>query len=410
MPNAASRIITPLLSLLLVTIGVIATGGSPAVAAEAPADSATTDVSVYDYDLGDAAYTVGNFHAFNKHGRPAKRLAPLELTGRVYAPLAPTGRALPLVVIAHGLFWTCANDAKDTTGGEWPCRGGRTAIPSYAGYDYLGRSLAARGMVVVSIGANGVNAGELGQVADRARATLVFEHLRLWQQLVGAGSGALAGAFTDPSTGGPAAPDFRGSVDFSNVGLLGHSRGGRGMMWAAAAKHRNRVPAGVTFKAVFGLAAAGPAFMDRRRAAGYTVRDVPLMTWSGTCDATGRDEYNVLARRSHNPVNIALTVPGANHNNLNARWAAASGLPGAEDDAYHPHGRPSRCYVQGTSVTHGPQPTDRTLGYDAEQAVATTYVTAFLARYLQQDTSNDAVLSGASQPVAGLAAVELAAY
>jgi hypothetical protein len=383
---------------VVVVLGVVTT---PSIF-PAAADPAPT-VAVYDYHLGDRVFHVGNFHAMRKNGYPARRLAPLEVTGRVYAPADAAGRHLPLVVIAHGLFWTCANDARDTTGGEWPCTGGRTAIGSYAGYDYLGRTLAARGMVVVSISANGVNAGELGQVADRARASLVFEHLRLWQSLVDSGSGALAGTFVDPATGVPAAPDFRGSIDFSDVGLLGHSRGGRGMMWAAAAKHRGRVPAGVTFKAVFGMAAAGPAFMDRRRAAGYTVRDVPLMSWAGTCDATGRDEYNVLARRGHNPVNIALTVHGANHNNLNARWAAASGLPGAEDDALHPKGKPGRCFV-------GARHTDPTLGYDAEQTVAATYVNAFFARYLQGDTTFDAVLSGTTQPVANLAQVTLQNY
>lgn len=358
-------------------------------------------VRVHDYDLGDAAYRVGNFHAMRPDGYPARRLAPLELAGRVYAPADAAGRHLPLVVLAHGLFWSCANDATGKTTGDWPCRGGATAIRSDRGYDYLGQRLAARGMVVISISANGVNAGELGQVADRARASLVFEHLRLWRELVETGTGPLVGAFTDAATGLPADPALRGAADFGDVGLLGHSRGGRGMMWAAAEKHRDRVPPGVTIRAVFGLAAAGPAFMDRRRAAGYTVAGVPVMTWSGTCDATGRDEYNVLSRRRHNPDNVSITVHGANHNDLNSRWSAQSGLPGAEDDAAHPPGRPGRC------LRNDAPGRDRTLGYDAEQSVAATYVEAFFARHLQGDTSFDDVLSGERKPLGRLAEVDL---
>lgn len=253
-------------------------------------------------------------------------------------------------------------------------------------------------MVVVSISANGVNAGEMGEIADRARGVLVYQHLRLLQQLVNDGAGPLVGALgrTPSST-------LRGAVDFRNVGLMGHSRGGRGVMWAAADRHRSLVPEGVRFTAVFGMAAAGPPFMDHGTAR-LKVTKVPLMSWIGGCDATGDDSYNRLARRGNNRVNIAITVHGANHNNLNARWSAPSGLPGGEDDAQHPKGRPGRCFQWD------PADAERTLGYHAEQLISRAYVNAFFARYLLGDRSFDDVLSGERKPMRRLTQVDVRRY
>lgn len=394
------------LAALLTTIGLALAPIAAAPAAHtADALSSVTKqrIRVYDYDLGDDVFRVAGFHALDEDGMPVARLAPLELIGRVYAPADAGGRRLPVVVMAHGLFWSCADNATGRTAQDWPCRGRFRGIHSERGYDYLGRALARRGIVVVSISANGVNSGELGGVADRARGLLVYEHLRLWQSLVEHGTGRLLGAFVDARTGRRATPDFRHAADLRRVGLLGHSRGGRGMMWAAADAHRALVPRGVRFRAVFGMAAAEPPFMSHgtRR---LKVSQIPLMSWIGGCDATGDDSYNRLARRGADPVNIAITVHGANHNNLNSRWAARSGLPGAEDDAQHPRGRPGRCY------TWDPADLDRTLGYRAEQRVARAYVTAFFARYLQGATSYDDVLAGDRKPMHRQADVDVQWY
>jgi len=405
-----SRLLAPFrvaVVLCLALGSAVAWGGAARATGEAGIDTGTA-VRVYDYDLGDSAFRVKGFNALGPRG-PRKRLAPIELTGRVYAPADAAGRRLPLVVLEHGLFWTCADtnvadpDDPDAVQAAWPCRGSFSSIRSDQGYDHLGRTLAEQGMVVVSVGANGVNAGELGEVADRARAAVVFEHLRMWRALVEDGAGPLVGALTDPETGAAVSPDLRAAADLLRVGLLGHSRGGRGVMWAAADMHRHLVPDGVRIRAVFGLAAAEPPFMDRR-ARRFEVGRVPVMTWSGTCDMTGRDEYNRLARRRGNPVNVGITVHGANHNYLNSRWSPQSGLPGGEDDANHPPGRPGRCYGWDDSERYP------TLGYEAEQQVAATYVLAFFGRHLQDRTEYDATLSGADHPVRDLTKVTVRRY
>ena len=64
----------------------------------------------------------------------------------------------PLIMIEHGLRATCAGPTQ-----AWPCPAGEEQIPSYRGYDYLAEQLAGLGFVVVSIGANGINATSFGQ-------------------------------------------------------------------------------------------------------------------------------------------------------------------------------------------------------------------------------------------------------
>lgn len=382
--------------------GALVAAPYPSTAVAAP-DRPAAEVRTYDYDLGDRAMTVPGFSGMTPQGMPTKGPGPIELTGRVYAPADAAGRRLPMVVIAHGLFWSCADDATGKVDMSWPCAGRLSGIHSDQGYDYLGRTLAARGMVVLSVGANGVNAGAMGEVADRARGAVAFRHLRMWRRLVEHGRGPLVGAFREAGTDRPVRPAFRRAVDLHDVGLVGHSRGGRGMMWAAAKANRDRVPEGVRIRAVVGLAAAEPPFMDRAFKR-LQVTDVPLLTWAGTCDSVGRDEYNVLARRAGNPVNINLTVHGANHNNLNTRWAAGGG-PGGEDDAAHPKGKPGQCH-DGFS----PDALSKTLGPREERHVAATYVEAFLARHLQGDRSYDAILSGRRHPVASTTKVDVRTY
>lgn len=157
----------------------------------------------------------------------------------------------PVVLISHGLWETCADreadraekkavaDLEHTTDpaeqarleaiiaksfkalNSWPCAAGTPAIPSYRGYDYLGKALAAQGIITISISANGVNVGEGGQIQDEARAALISKHLSLWQRLSTKGDGPLAQALKG-------AQRFKGHADLTNVGLSGHSRGGVG--------------------------------------------------------------------------------------------------------------------------------------------------------------------------------------
>jgi hypothetical protein len=157
-----------------------------------------------------------------------------ELWAHVWRP--KSGGRYPLVVFLHGNHATCGrfdselgvriDDRVDyTTTGK--CPSGYVVSPSHLGYAYLAKALAAHGYVVVSINANrGVNSarpeeGDYGLNLRRGR--LVLRHLQelaKWNRRGGEPS----------SLGFP----LKGLIDFNQVGLMGHSRGGEGMRAAVA--------------------------------------------------------------------------------------------------------------------------------------------------------------------------------
>ncbi len=207
-----------LIGALVVPASAGALAGAPLID---PGDLGPQSVDDLSYDLGD--------QAFQPVGFPSK----VELKAKVYAPTTISGRA-PLVILQHGRHATCATAAKQLL--EWPCPIDVPEIPSYAGYDALGRNLASHGMVVVSVGANGVNADD-GFLADggaSARAQLILEHLRRWRTWD-----------ADPAAS-PFGARFVGHIDLDRVGLMGHSRGGEGIA-AIAAEFRSASSTAITY-------------------------------------------------------------------------------------------------------------------------------------------------------------------
>src|SRR5262249_5775271 len=155
-----------------------------------------------------------------------------ELWARVYRPAVLSAPPYPLLVFLHGNHATCGRDAGI---GPRPvdvnvqytftrtCPTGYVPVPSHPGDSDLAERLASWGYIIVSINANrGVNAAPR-EAGDRGlnlrRGRLVLKHL--WR---------LKEWSTTPNTT-PASLGFDlfGTLDFSHVGLLGHSRGGEGM-------------------------------------------------------------------------------------------------------------------------------------------------------------------------------------
>jgi hypothetical protein len=163
-------------------------------------------VAVVHYDLGDTAYTdprsgtVSELRAVVHHPRDLRR-------------------GTPLIVLSHGSRHACADPDART----WPCPAGYRPHPGYRGYDHVGAALAARGFVVASISADGIDPASSD---DGDRDRLINRHLQMWQQLADTGGGPLAGRFTDAGSGRRVDPPFRGHVDVRDAGTLGPSRAG----------------------------------------------------------------------------------------------------------------------------------------------------------------------------------------
>lgn len=128
--------------------------------------------------------------------------------------LTTTAQKFPIIILLHG-----HHNASD---------------PSYQGYDYLAQDLATQGYVAISIDANAVNGisfstnpnsptggklevyGGLGDTSSQSRAQLVLGTLDRLRDI---------NKYGDPGM----LDQLQGKLDFSRIGIMGHSRGGQGI-------------------------------------------------------------------------------------------------------------------------------------------------------------------------------------
>ena len=171
-----------------------------------PGDHGPNDVTVTEYNDGDTAFDP-----------PTDFPGPIEIRASVHYPAGLDDGPYPLIMLMHGRHSTCYQGSQAT--GGWPCAAGYQTIPSFQGYDYLAENLASWGYNVVSISANGINARDSSSFDSgmTARGELMQEHLNKWKKFNNNG-------------GAPFGDLFVGKVDLQNVGTMGHSRGGEGVV------------------------------------------------------------------------------------------------------------------------------------------------------------------------------------
>lgn len=324
-------------------LGLATTGGTATAASAAPDLAPVTvaqpsaehprhsRVSTATYNLGDGAFVDPQVTYFDNPRKVVRQ----ELTAVVHYPTHLGREKHPLIMVVHGSWWTCVNRSSRKPTNEWPCAKGTQPLRSNRGYDYIGRSLARRGFVVVSISTNAINAHVLGDADYVGRAHLLNKHLNMWQRLVNRGAGPLRGAFIDPRTGRRVHPRFRGHVDTRDVGTIGHSRGGKAVMWQASDKHRSEWPPRVRVRAVLPLAPVyfTPPGENNRNT---LVTKIPFKVITSTCDGdTGEvgTEY-VDEAADLNPGASLTRIVGGNHNFFNTRWSP--GQIGGKDDGTRP--------------------------------------------------------------------------
>ncbi|MFI6098033.1 alpha/beta hydrolase family protein [Lentzea sp. NPDC051213] len=296
-----------------------------------------------------------------------------DLSASVHYPRDVGRGSHPLVVLLHGLFAKCEDRRPDATYEDlygWPCKPGVPQVSSYRGYDYLAHELAKTGFVVVSVNANHISSTSPDEYADRA--ALINAHLRMWQQAT--------------TSAGPLAPQFGAfRVDTKRVGVLGHSKGGRGATRHSADGYHSW-PEGVEVKAVVALEPVPSGGSDS------VVSRIPFLTVIGGCDKTsnpGAEQYfEDAASRNVVPVH-RLMVQGANHSFFNTEWSPSSGQVTAEDDAEPT--RPGFCRAL--------QAEERQLNEQEQREAGVVYLSAFFRRYLYGETKFDSLLSGVERPL-----------
>jgi hypothetical protein len=197
------------------------------------------------------------------------------------ARLAATGR-VPIVVMVHGAH--------------------SPATPSYLGYDYFQQQLARMGFVAVS-----VDERETDESADWMgwtqnivrRAELAIASIGFLQQL-------------DASD-----PILAGKIDFSRLGLMGHSRGGECVL---AITERIALP-GVAVKTVLSVAPVNSG-ATAGRPHGFSFLTILPAADGDVVDDNGAQFYDPARP---DPLKTQLYVDHANHNYFNRQWPDDTG-------------------------------------------------------------------------------------
>lgn len=263
-------------------------------------------------------------------GEPLK----IEIRGRIFLPSG--GGPRPLLIFLHGNYSTCGQIPTQPRNPIIPwgvdytfsgsCPEGTTEILSYRGYDAAARHLASHGYAVASINANrGINGnGGRGGKDDYlvyARGLLVLKHieaLRNWSE----GSPSYSFDF-----------DLRDRINWSEIGLMGHSRGGEGVRFAhdilsgsgAAGSWRERL-SGVQVQAIFEV---GPIdrgiFTEELRIKRVAAPGVDWAVLIPGCDADvsefeGVSPFRRMLQSDDGRAKAIFTLWGANHNFFNSAW------------------------------------------------------------------------------------------
>ncbi len=289
-PVAALALASALLAPAAATAGVIGPVPSPPVR----------------YDAGVLGFDYHPAPGITIHTRAA-------LTG-VISRRQSTSRQ-PVVLIMHGRHQPC-EQRHTQGGGVWHCPPPDDEIESYGGYGYLARALARRGFTVISVDVNAAAVAEdvytpgSGDVESanllrgmEFRADVAEETLRRL-------------AIANDGGPNPFGTELEGKLNLQRVGLIGHSRGGEGVV--TLSRREGSKP--YRIRSVFVLAP-----VDFRR-----LRPHPDITFGSIisyCDGDVSDLQGLwyyddgrFEQRTR-PMYQMIAV-GANHNFFNREWPA----------------------------------------------------------------------------------------
>jgi hypothetical protein len=321
-------------------------------------------VARQEYNFGDTALTLSGFPG------------PIELHASITYPVDLASGPFPTVIFLHGRHATCFQGSAAFL--EWPCTSGRQPIPSFQGYNYISDILASHGFIVVSISANGINAvdNSVFDLGALARAELIQKHLQILQ--------------TFNTTGGdPFGTLFSGAMDLNNVGTMGHSRGGEGVVRHFLLNASLGSPFGV--KAVFPLA---PVDFNRP-----VLNNASLDVMLPYCDGDVSDlqgvhyfddaRYNVPGDLARKHTTLVL---GANHNFFNTIWTPGLFPAGTADDwtAFVPGGTSNPWCGEVTG--------NGRLSPEQQRGTGLAYIAGFFRLYLGGESVFLPMFKGAGLP------------
>ena len=207
---------------------------------------------------------------------------PADMAG-ANVPVSASKPNYPVVVIMHGMH--------------------TTADPSYQGYNYLLNHLASHGFIAVSIDCNAIN-GINGMQDTRGHA--ILEHLSLLNS-----KNTNAGL-------------FQSKIDMTRIGIMGHSRGGDGVVQAEI--FNQSLGLGWNIRAIVALAPTDFSAISPTPMVLSTSKFLCLYgsndgdVWGGSTPAT---QYTGTGFRFYDRATVEkamVFIYGATHNRFNTEW------------------------------------------------------------------------------------------
>lgn len=329
------------------------------VLAEDPGSTGAYQVDTSEYNLGDKAVDLPAL------GHKS------EVRAKVYTPRSAPGKR-PFVLFLHGRHSVCYG-SQPAPGDEdkvWPCPKPRKPIPSYRGYDAPATALASHGYQVVSISANAINGWDFDatDAGAQARAQLVLAHLDLWRTWSTTG-------------GGPYGDKYVGKVDLDHIGLMGHSRGGDGVVAAAMLNNARPQPYGI--RAVLPLA---PTDFARPTLPGMAMSVILPYCDGDVSDLQGQHFYDDTRYSvADDAARSSVLVMGANHNYFNTEWTPGQSVAESWDDW---GGTPTKAPC-GAKAAARLKPAE-------QQAVGRAYIAGFFRLYVGGETKLLPFLDGSN--------------
>lgn len=267
------------------------------------------------------------------------------IAGKVWYPLECTN--CPVLFFVHGNHGTLTE--------------------SYLGYAYLGEYLASHGYVVVSVDENVLN---LLSNENDARAILLLENIRKLREFNG-------------EEGNP----LYGRMDYDNIVIAGHSRGGE---MAATAylfngydvypeNGNHKFDYGFHIKGVIAVAPSVNQYMPADHE--VELENVNYLLLQGANDQDinvflGNTQYeNIRYTEDNDYIKSSLYIAGANHGQFNSLWGAY--------DMSEPIGR----YLNVGNF----------IGEEEQQEILKIYAKVFLDKVLKEEDTYESLLTDYSQ-------------